>query len=183
MTQARQESYRGRVEEEEQVDDEVSSCEETKVQKRLVKELVDNPRFMTEARWKELEPRQRQKEESTPVVKEEERTLSLFPYHRHRSESAAAMQQPTVKQEQQVQGASAVPPPPSEGSPPSKATGSPSKAIGSPSKPNNAPSNRWFIGGLKWVFSARQLPTAQSSPTRHRSTKSTKAVPLRRLVC
>jgi len=106
MTQVRQEIYRG-VEEE--FDDEVSSCEEVKVQKKLVKELVDNLRFMAEARQKELKRRQMQKEGSTPVVKEEKRIFSLFPYHCHRSESAAAMQQLPVKQEQEVQGVPAVP--------------------------------------------------------------------------
>ena len=35
-------------------------------------EVVENPRFMTEARRKELERRQRTREESTPVVKEGE---------------------------------------------------------------------------------------------------------------
>jgi hypothetical protein len=32
----------------------------------------------------------------------------------------------------------------------------------------------WFIGSLKRFFGLRQLPTAQSSPRRQRSTKSTK---------
>ena len=35
---------------------------------------------------------------------------------------------------------------------------------------------RWFIGGLNGFFGARQLPAAQSSPTRQRSTKSTKTI-------
>jgi len=127
---------------EQQVDDEVSSCEEIEVQKKLVKELVDNPKFMTEARREELERRQMQKDESTPVVKEK-RNFSLFPHHQYRSEphATAAIQQPAVVQKQQVQTVSAVLPPPSESFPPSKAMGSP-KVIGSPSKPNNAPSNR-----------------------------------------
>jgi hypothetical protein len=75
-------------------------------------------------RWrKELERRQREKEESTPVVKEENRKISPFPHRHDRSEShaAPAIQQPVVEQEQQVQGVSAVPPSPSEGPPPSKA--------------------------------------------------------------
>jgi hypothetical protein len=98
----------------------VSSFEELKVQKQFVKqgkiEMAENPRFMMEARRKELERRQWQKEESTPVVKEK-RNFSLFPHH-HRSEfrAAAAIQQPAAEQEHQVQSASAVPPP-SEGSP------------------------------------------------------------------
>ena len=89
-------------------------------------EVAENPRFMVEARRKELEQRQmqRQKEESMPVVKEK-RNFSLFPHHHHRSEfhGAAAIQLPAVEQEQQIQDVL-------EHSPPSKATGSPSKAIG-----------------------------------------------------
>jgi len=90
MRQVRQENYRG-------IEDELSSFEEAKVQKMLVKEgkieVVENPRFMMfmmEARQKELERRQRQKEEL--------RSFSPFPLHRHRSEShaAAAIQQPAV---------------------------------------------------------------------------------------
>ena len=80
---------------------------------------------MTEARRKELERRQWQKEESMPVVKEK-RKFSLFTHHHHRSEShgaAAIIQLPAVEQKQQTQGVSAVPPPLSEGSPPSKAIG------------------------------------------------------------
>jgi len=37
-----------------------------------------------------------------------------------------------------------------------------------------APPKEWFIGSLKGFFYPRQLPTAQSSPTRQRSTKSTR---------
>jgi hypothetical protein len=98
-----------------EVEDEVSSLEEIMAQKKLVKEgkieVVENPRFMTEARWKELERRQRQ-ESSTPAVKEEKKIFSLFPHH-HRSESHpdAANQQPVVEQEQEVLRVSAVPPP------------------------------------------------------------------------
>ena len=98
----------------------MSNFEELKVQKQLVKErkieVVENPRFITEARWKQ-----------------EKKKFSLFPHH-HKNESraAAAIQQPAVDQEQQVQSVSAVPPP-SEGSLPSKATGSPSKPSSSPS--------------------------------------------------
>jgi hypothetical protein len=156
-----------RSSEQQEVDDEVSSFEEVKVQKKLVKEgeidVVENPRFMTEARRKELERRQRQKEESMPVVKEENRKFSLFPHQHHRSKfhPAAAIQQPAVEQEQQVQGESPVPPP---------SEGSPSKAAGSPSKPSSSPSKGWFISSLKGFFGPRQLP----SPTRQRSTKSTK---------
>jgi len=67
----------------------VSSFDEVRVQKKLVKEgkieVVENPRFMMDARPKELERRQRK--------------ISLFPHHHHRSEShAAAIQQPAVKQ-------------------------------------------------------------------------------------
>jgi len=76
MTQARQENDRG-IEEEFgtiKVDDEVSSFEEVEVQKQLVKqgkiEVTEIPRFMMEARRKELEQWQWQKVESTLVVKE-----------------------------------------------------------------------------------------------------------------
>jgi len=76
MTQARQENDRG-IEEEFgtiKVDDEVSSFEEVEVQKQLVKqgkiEVAEIPRFMMEARRKELEQWQWQKVESTLVVKE-----------------------------------------------------------------------------------------------------------------
>jgi len=131
----------------------MSSFKELKVQKQLVTqekiEVAENPSFMMEARRKELERRQSQKEELTPVVKEK-RKFSLFPYH-HRSESRAV---------------SAVLPP-SEGPPPSKATVS-------LSKPSSSPSNGWFISGLKGFFGPRQLPTAYSSPTPQHSTKSTK---------
>jgi len=52
----------------------VSSFEEVEVQKQLVKqgkiEVAEIPRFMMEARRKELEQWQWQKVESTPVVKE-----------------------------------------------------------------------------------------------------------------
>jgi hypothetical protein len=117
-------------------------------------EVAKNPRFMMEARRKELERRQWQKDESTPVVKEKMK-FSLFPHH-HRSESesraSAAIQQPAVEQKQQVRGVSAVLPP-SEGPPPSKATVS-------PSKPSSSPSNGWFITGLTGFFGLRQLPTA-----------------------
>jgi hypothetical protein len=81
-----------RSSEQEVVVDEVSSFEEIMVQKKLVKEgkikVVENPRFLMEARRKELE--RRRKEESTPVVKEEKKKFSLFPHHHHRSESQAA---------------------------------------------------------------------------------------------
>jgi hypothetical protein len=81
----------------------------------------------------ELERRQREKEEPTPVVKEENRKISPFPHRHDRSEShaAPAIQQPVVEQEQQVQGVSAVPPPPSEGPLLSKAMDSPSRAMDS----------------------------------------------------
>jgi len=102
----------------------VSSFDEVRVQKKLVKEgkieVVENPRFLMDARPKELERRQRK--------------ISLFPHHHHRSESHAA-----------AIGVSAEPLPASEGSPPSKATGSLSKATDSPSK-------RRFIGSLKGLF-------------------------------
>ena len=75
------------------------------------------------------------------MVKEEKRKFSLFPHDHHRSESptAEAIQQFAVEQEQQVQGVSTVPPP-SQGSPPSKATDFRSQATGSPSKPSSSPS-------------------------------------------
>ena len=116
--------------------------------------MAENPRFMMETRRKELERRQWQKEESTPVVKEKMK-FSLFPHH-HRSESrsraTAAIQQPAVEQKQQVRGVSAVLPP-SEGPPPSKATVSPSKPSSS--------SNGWFISGLQGFFGPP--PTAYST--------------------
>ena len=104
-----------RSSEQQEVDDDVSSFYEVKVQKQLVKqgrlEVAENPRFIMEAKRKELERRQWQKVEPTPVVKEK-RNLSLFPHHHHRSEShgAAAIQLPAVEQEQQIQGVSADPP-------------------------------------------------------------------------
>jgi hypothetical protein len=61
-----------RSSEQDVVDDEVSSFEEIKVEKKLLKEgkieVVENPRYTTEARRKELE--RRRKEDSTPAVKE-----------------------------------------------------------------------------------------------------------------
>jgi hypothetical protein len=68
---------------ERKVEDETSSFEEVKVQKKLMKEgeVVENPMFMTEARRKEQE-QERLKEESTskstPTVKEEKRKSSFF---------------------------------------------------------------------------------------------------------
>jgi len=61
MRQVRQENCRG-------LEDELSSFK--KLMKEGKIEVVENPRFMMEARSKELERRQRQKEDSTPVVKE-----------------------------------------------------------------------------------------------------------------
>jgi hypothetical protein len=89
----------------------------------------------------------------------------LFHHHGSESQAAAAIQQPVVEQEQEVQGVSAVPPPSSA------VSDSPSKATGSPPKLSSSPSKGWFIGGL--TFGPRQS-TPQSSPTRQRSTKSTK---------
>ena len=69
-----------------EVEDQVSSFEEIKVQKKLVKEgKINNPRFVTEARRKE---RERLREESTsttmPVVKEENlRKFLFFPRPHH----------------------------------------------------------------------------------------------------
>jgi hypothetical protein len=158
-----------------EVEDEVSSLEEIMAQKKLVKEgkieVVENPRFMTEARQKELERRQRQ-ESSTPVVKEEKRKFSLFHHHHHhRSESRpdAAIQKFMVEQNQEAGGASAVPPPSDA------ISDSPSKPTSSPPKLSSSPSKGWFIGGLKGFFGPRQS-TPQSSPTRQRSTKSTKTI-------
>jgi hypothetical protein len=87
-----------------EVEDEVSSLEEFKVQKKLVKEVeievMENSRFMSEAR----------------------RKLSFSPHPRHRrgelgAHAASAIQQPVVKHEQErkpeVMGASGVLPPPS----------------------------------------------------------------------
>ena len=130
-----------RSSEQEHVEDEVSSFKEVKVQKKFLKEgkieVVENPRFMTDARRKELERRQRQKEESMPVVKEEKRMFSFFPHYHDRSESqpAITIQQPAVvEHEHEVQGASAILPPSEAVSSSRKATGSPSKDTGSPSK-------------------------------------------------
>jgi hypothetical protein len=166
------------------VENEVSSIEEVKVQKKLVKEgkieVVENPKFMTEARRKELE-RERLREASmstsTPVGKEEKKKFSFFPNpHLRRNESeghadpaSPANQQPVVEHEEEeereaVTGASAVPVS-SEGGSPSKVTGSPPKYSGSPSR-------GWFISGLKGFFGPRQPPTPQNSPTRQRSTKT-----------
>ena len=65
--------------EQQEVNDEVSSFEEVKAQKKFMKkgkiEMVENARFMMEAKRKELERRRRQKKESTPVVKEEKRKI------------------------------------------------------------------------------------------------------------
>jgi len=75
------------------VEDGVGSFEEVRVQKKLVKEgkieVVENLRFMTEARRKELErgkQMQMLKEESTstPMVKKETRKFSLIPHPHHR---------------------------------------------------------------------------------------------------
>jgi hypothetical protein len=65
MRQVRQENYR--------VEDELSNFEQTKVQKKLVNEAkieaVENPRFMMEARQKELEQKQRQEEKRNfPII-------------------------------------------------------------------------------------------------------------------
>jgi hypothetical protein len=50
------------------------------IQKTLVKDgkikVVENSRFMMEAKRKDLDRRQRQKEESTPVVKQENIAVS-----------------------------------------------------------------------------------------------------------
>jgi hypothetical protein len=108
-----------------EVEDEVSSLEEVKVQKKLVKEVkievMENPRFMSEARRKELErgKEKRSREESTsmPVLIEEKRKLSFSPYPHHRrgeleAHAASAIQQPVVENEQErkpeVMGASSV---------------------------------------------------------------------------
>jgi len=163
-------------------EDEVSSIEEVKARKKLVKEgkieVVENPRFMTEARKKELE-RERLREAatstSTPVAKEEKKKFSFFPNpHLRRNESeghaAPANQQPVVehKEEQEREAAteaSAAPPPSEDGSPPSKLIGSTPKYTGSPSR-------GWFISGLKGFFGPRPPSTPQNSPTRQRSTKT-----------
>jgi len=123
-----------------------------------------------EARRKELGRRQWQKKESTPVLKEKKK-FSLFPHHHHRSEShgAAAIQLPVVEQDQQIQDVSAVPPP-LERSPPSIV---PKLRVLLP-KLSVFVTTGWFVGNLKGFFGLRQLPTAQSSPTRQGSTKSTK---------
>jgi len=134
-------------------------------------EVVEGPRYMTDARQKEPERRQRQKEESTPVVKGKFSPVSSSSSQERVSRRRS--DPPAVLQEQQVQGVSAILPP-LERSPPSRAMGSPSKATTSPLKPSSSPSKGWFIGSLKGFFAPRQLPTAQFSPTRQSSTKSTK---------
>jgi hypothetical protein len=154
------------------VEDEVSSIEEVKARKKLVKEgkieVVENPKFMTEARRKELE-RERLREASTPtstpVVREEKKKFSFFPNpHLRRNEAeghaAPANQQPVVEHEEEeewevVAGASAVPPS-SEGDSPSNVTGSPAKHTGSPTKHTGSPSRGWFMSGLKGFFGPRQ---------------------------
>jgi len=93
----------------------MSSFEQVKgVQKKLVKERDDSTSALI------------------PVMKEDNRKFSLFPHPRSgRGESgahiAAAIQQPVVEHEEErgweIMGASAIPPPPSEGSPSSKGTG------------------------------------------------------------
>ena len=71
------------------VEDEVSSIEEAKVQKKLVKEgkiVVENPKFITEARRRERERERLRKAStstSTPVVKEKKK-FSFFPNPRLR---------------------------------------------------------------------------------------------------
>ena len=90
-------------------------------------EVMENPRFMSEARRKELErgKEKRLREESTsmPVVKEEKRKLSFSPHPHHRAKggeleahAASAIQQPAwIEQERkpEVMGASSVLPLPS----------------------------------------------------------------------
>jgi hypothetical protein len=76
-----------------------------------------------------------------------------------------------AEQDQEAGGVSSVPPPSSA------VSDSPLKATASPPKPSNSPSKGWFIGGLKGFFGPRQVSTPQSSPTRQRSTKSTKTLP------
>ena len=68
-----------------EVEDEVSSFEEVKVQKKLMKEgkveVVENPQFMTQARRMELEwegLREEWTSTSMPVVKEEKRKFFLI---------------------------------------------------------------------------------------------------------
>jgi hypothetical protein len=63
-----------------EVEEEVSSLEEIMVHEGGEDRGGGDPRFMTEARWKELERRQRQ-ESSPPVVREEKSKCSLFPHY------------------------------------------------------------------------------------------------------
>jgi hypothetical protein len=159
------------------VEDAVSSFEEVKVQKKLVKEgkieVMENPRFMTGETDERL--REEKTSTSTPMEKEK-RKFCFFPYpHRGRNESevhaAATIQHPVVEHEEArrrevVTGTSAVPTASEGGSPSSKATGSPPKPSGSPSK-------GWFIGGLKGFFGARQPCTSENLPIWQHSTKTT----------
>jgi hypothetical protein len=86
------------------VEDEVSSFEEVKVQKKLVKEgkieVVENPRFMTEARRKELERRaEAVRSRRQCEVKEKRNSRCFLIIIRSESHAAAAIQQPAVEQE------------------------------------------------------------------------------------
>lgn len=112
----------------------------------------------------------------------EKKKFTFFPhshYCRHESgaHTAAPIQQPAAvepERERQSHGCICCSSSPSERSPPSKATRFPPKAT-RPSKSSSCPSKRSFIGSLKGFFVPCQLPTALSSLTRQRSTKSTKA--------
>ena len=156
---------------EKEEEDDASSFEDVKIEKKLVKEgkieVVENPRFMTEARRKELERARRQKKEEPTPMKEEKKKFSLFPHHR-KSESQVAIQQPAVEREQQASSAPSAVPPPSEA-----ISGTPLKATGSPSKQPPSPSKGWFLSGLKGFFGPRQLSTPQNSPVRRRSKRAT----------
>ena len=152
-----------RSSEQQEVDDDVSNFYEVKVQKQLVKqgrlEVAENPRFIMEAKRKELERRQWQKVEPTPV--KEKMKFSLLPHHHHRSEShgAAAIQLPAVEQEQQIQDVSAVSPPLERSSP----SIVPKLRVFLP-KLSVFVTTEWFVSSLKGFFGLRQLHTAQSSP-------------------
>ena len=163
-----------------EVEDELASFEEVKTQKELLKEgkleVVENQRFIMEARRKGLEwgkERQRLREESIPTPVKEKRKFSLFPHPRRRrngseAHAAAAIQQLVVKQERErevVTGVSAVPTP--EGSSPS------SQATGPPPKWSRSLSNGQFLGSLKEFFGPHQPSTPHGPPTRQRSTEAT----------
>ena len=105
---------------------------------------------------------QRQKKQSAPVVKE---ILAVSLSSSQERVSRRRGDPPACGRAETASSGCIRCPPSSEGSRPPKATGS--------SKLSRS-SKMWFIGSLKGFLGPRQLPTAQSSPTRQHGTKSTK---------